>query len=137
MEQKEKFDFELVSPEEKLLSEPAWQVVIPGEEGHFGVRQGHMALVASVKPGVVEIWSESGAEKKRIFITGGMADVSANQCTLLAEEAVLVDSLDAGEVEQEIRTIEAHIHAADNEIDRARYEKQLVLAEAKQKALAA
>ena len=31
------FNFELVSPEEKLMSEPAWQVTIPGFEGDFGV----------------------------------------------------------------------------------------------------
>ena len=35
------FDFELVSPEKKLMSEKAWQVTIPGYEGDFGVRAGH------------------------------------------------------------------------------------------------
>ena len=39
------FNFELVSPEQKLISETAYQVSIPGEEGDVGVRAGHMALV--------------------------------------------------------------------------------------------
>ena len=57
----EKFSFELVSPEKILVSEPAWQVVIPGEEGYFGVRAGHMSLIAAIRPGVVEVYKSEGA----------------------------------------------------------------------------
>ena len=51
----ENFDFELVSPERKLMSKKAWQVTIPGYEGDFGVRAGHASLVSSIRAGVVEI----------------------------------------------------------------------------------
>ncbi len=96
------FNFELVSPDRVLVSEPAWQVVIPGEEGYFGVRAGHMSLIAAVKPGVVEVYKTEGAAPERIFIAGGFADVTAANCTLLAEQAMNVDDLDAATVEGEL-----------------------------------
>lgn len=96
------FNFELVSPDRVLVSEQAWQVVIPGEEGYFGVRAGHMSLIAAVKPGVVEVTRKEGDAPERIFIAGGFADVTATNCTLLAEQAMNVNDLDAGAIESEI-----------------------------------
>ena len=84
------FNFELVSPEEKLMSEPAWQVTIPGFEGDFGVRAGHSSLVASIRPGIVEVISKQGDAPKKIKVQGGFADVTSTNCTILAEEAETV-----------------------------------------------
>jgi len=41
--------FELVSPEEKLVSEGVYLAEIPGDEGYFGVLHGHSSLVSSLK----------------------------------------------------------------------------------------
>ena len=96
------FNFELVSPEKVLVSEPAWQVVIPGEEGYFGVRAGHMSLIAAVRPGVVEVTAKEGDTPRRIFIAGGFADVTANNCSILAEQAVNVNEIDAAKVQADL-----------------------------------
>lgn len=96
------FNFELVSPDRVLVSEQAWQVVIPGEEGYFGVRAGHMSLIAAVKPGVVEVTRKEGDAPEKIFIAGGFADVTATNCTLLAEQAMNVNELDAAVIEAEL-----------------------------------
>lgn len=101
------FNFELVSPDKIMMSEPAWQVVIPGEEGYFGVRAGHMSLIAAVRPGVVEVYKTEGAAPEKIFIAGGFADVTAANCTVLAEQAVNVNELDAGAIEAELNKLRA------------------------------
>lgn len=131
MEQANTFNFELVSPEKKLIAESAWQVTIPGEEGEFGVRAGHTSLVASIRPGVIEVISQQGAAPKKIFITGGFADVTATQCTVLAEEAVNIADLDVGKIEQEIRALEEKINIAQDGVERARMVRQLTTARAK------
>ena len=105
------FNFELVSPDKIMMSEPAWQVVIPGEEGYFGVRAGHMSLIAAVRPGVVEVYKTEGAAPEKIFIAGGFADVTAANCTVLAEQAVNVNELDAGAIEAELNKLRAE-HSA-------------------------
>ena len=129
------FNFELVSPERKLIAEPVTMAVIPGEEGDFGVLPNHSALVASVRPGIVEIFTEGQAEPRRIFIAGGFADVSATNCTVLAEEAVNVNDLNRTDLEQTIRNLREDIGVARDEAERARLEKRLALAQAKLEAV--
>ena len=41
-------EFELVSPEKLLKSEPVEMVVVPGAEGDLGVLPGHSPLIATV-----------------------------------------------------------------------------------------
>lgn len=127
----ENFDFELVSPERKLMSEKAWQVTIPGEEGTFGVRAGHSSLVSSIRPGVVEILTTQGAEPTKIFIAGGFADVTASNCTVLAEEATMVGDLDQAQLEKDVTDLENKLSSAKDEIETSRFSKQLVLTKAK------
>ncbi len=131
MEQANTFNFELVSPEKKLLAEQAWQVTIPGEEGEFGVRAGHTSLVAAIRPGVIEVISHQGAAPKKIFITGGFADVTAKNCTVLAEEAVNVADLDAAKIEQDIRNAEERLKIAQDAVEKNRLVRQLSTARAK------
>lgn len=131
----ENFDFELVSPERKLMSEKAWQVTVPGMEGDFGVRTGHSSLVAAVRPGVVEVVSKEGEEPVKIFITGGFADVTASNCTVLAEEATLVSDMNQSDVEKEISDLQSKLSATKDEIEVSRFTKQLVLAKARLTAL--
>ena len=54
----DKVQFELVSPEKLLLSEPVEMVVVPGVEGDFGVLPGHAPLVSTVRPGVIAVFAE-------------------------------------------------------------------------------
>lgn len=124
------FTFELVSPERKLMSGPAQLVVIPGEEGDFGVLAGHSALVATIRPGVVEITME-GEAPQRIFIAGGFADVSPTNCTVLAEEAVMLSDLNQADLEQTIRNLTEDLTIAKDELEKSRISRKLALTRAK------
>lgn len=108
------FTFELVSPERLLLSEEAQQVVVPGSDGYFTVMAHHAPLMSTVKPGVVEATLSSG-EEKRIFVRGGFADVSLNGFTLLAEQAIPIEELDADALAREISDAEEDVADAKSE----------------------
>ncbi|MCB9989539.1 MAG: ATP synthase F1 subunit epsilon [Rhodospirillales bacterium] len=125
------FHFELVSPERKLMSEPVTMAVIPGEEGNVGVLPNHSALVVSIRPGVVEVYDKAGDAPKRIFIAGGFADISAENCTVLAEEAVDVAALSEAELDKSIRNLTEDMGLASGDIDKARIERKLVIAKSK------
>ena len=136
MSEEQTIQFELVSPEEKLVSEPVKMAVIPGEEGEFGVLAGHASLVASLRPGVVELYAEGQeAASQRIFIAGGFADVTGEQCTVLAEEATAVDALNQSEIEQQIADFNEDLGRAEDEIEKVRAEKNLTMAKAKLSAI--
>src|ERR671912_220924 len=59
----DKVEFELVSPERLLVSQPVDMVVVPGGEGDFGVLPGHAPLISTVRAGVIEIY-EGAVERQ-------------------------------------------------------------------------
>lgn len=128
--------FELVSPERKLISEPVKMAVVPSAEGDIGAMAGHMSVLASLRPGVIALYRD-GAEVEKIFVGGGFADVTAEICTVLAEDAVNVNDLNREEIEQQIRDLNEDLGMAADDQARARVKKALVLAEAKLAAIAA
>jgi F-type H+-transporting ATPase subunit epsilon len=101
----DKVQFELVSPEKLLLSEAVDMVVVPGTEGNFGVLAGHSLLISTVRPGVIDVY-EGNQISERIFVSGGFAEVTAERCTVLADEAVPLSALDAATIEANQRTLE-------------------------------
>ena len=88
------FKFDLVSPERLLMSEPAAQVVVPGTEGQFTVMAGHAPVMTTLRPGVLDATLGSG-KRARIFVRGGFADVNAAGLTVLAEQAIPLQELQA------------------------------------------
>ena len=122
--------FELVSPERLLRSEAVEMVVVPGTEGNFGVLPGHALLISTVRPGLIEIF-EGGRVKERIFIAGWFAEVNAERCTVLADEAVPLPDLNRTVLEAEARELEARLSAAQNERERDQARRQLAVVDAK------
>ena len=130
----DQIQFELVSPERLLLSEPVEMVVVPGVEGDFGVLPGHAPLVSTVRPGVIAVF-EGGKVVQRIFVAGGFAEVTAERCTVLAEQAIPVANIDRAAAEGEIRDARDDLTEAKDEAERARAEARIAVGEAKLAAL--
>jgi F-type H+-transporting ATPase subunit epsilon len=129
--------FELVSPEEKLVSEGVYLAEIPGDEGYFGVLHGHSSLVSSLKPGVVKLYKEQGNISRKIFIAGGFADVNAESCTVLAEEAIEVKNLNKDSLEQYLTDLNEDLNLADEEHDKQRIKLKIEITKAKISSIAA
>src|ERR1700761_3181718 len=104
-------EFELVSPEKLLISQPAEMVVVPGTEGDFGALPRHAPMIAGDRPGVIDVY-EKGQIEKRIFVAGGLAGDNKTRFTVLAEEATPLSELTAEIVVPRIRPAEADIAAA-------------------------
>jgi F-type H+-transporting ATPase subunit epsilon len=130
-ERRETINFELVSPEAKLMSGPVKMAVIPGEDGELGVGAGHSSFIVSLKPGVVQLFNNDNEAPRKIFITGGFADITNENCTVLAEQAVDVSTINAAATEQEIKTLEVSLASAQEPADITRFNRQLGLAKAK------
>ena len=110
--------FELVTPERLLLSEAVEMVVIPGTEGNFGVLPGHAPLISSIRPGTIDIYAGQTVTR-RIFVVSGIAEVTPERCTVLADEALAPDELDRGVVESELRVLEGNLPSLHDQIGRA------------------
>ena len=89
-------------------------VVVPGSEGDFGVLPGHAPIISTIRPGVIEVHKGSGAPD-RLFISGGICEVSSDRCTILADDAVEVASLDRAALEKRLKDADEDL--ADAKID--------------------
>lgn len=126
----EKVEFELVSPERLLVSRAVDMVVVPGAEGDFGVLRGHAPLISTLRLGVIDI-HDAGAVAERIFVAGGFAEVTAERCTVLAEQAVRLGDLDRGTIEAELKDLRDRLAVADADGARAALAQRIAIAEAK------
>ncbi len=124
--------FELISPEEKLVSEAVYLAEIPGAEGMFGVLPGHSSMLMSLGTGVVSLHkSKDDADVKKIFIAGGFADVTAKSCTVLAEEAIAVSDLDQTSLEQRLSDLTEDLKLAEEAADKQRIRAEIVMTKSK------
>lgn len=132
------FEFELISPEEKLVSEAVYLAEIPGDQGMFGVLPGHCSLLSSLGLGVVSLHkSKDGDDVKKFFIAGGFADVTAKTCVVLAEQAIPVDMLNKGELEQQLSDLNEDVGMAEEQVDKERIKNKIAVTKAKLLAVAA
>ena len=125
----DKVAFELVVPERLLASEMVDMIVAPGAEGDFGVLPQHSLFMSLLRPGVIEI-HDGGAIKERIFVGGGFAEVNERGCIVLAEEALPVEDIDIGQARQRLKNAQDDLAEATNDVDRARFEREIAIAEA-------
>jgi F-type H+-transporting ATPase subunit epsilon len=94
---------ELVTPARIMAQKDVQMVVVPGVEGLFGVLPRHAPLLADLARGIVEV-HEGGKVTDRYMIDGGLADVSGEQVTILAERAVNLGSADAAKLKENAST---------------------------------
>lgn len=113
------FHFDLVSPEKIAFSGEVDQVDLPGLEGDFGVLAGHAPLVASLRPGILNV-TVAGKHQK-IIVLGGLAEVSAKGLTVLADTATSMEELDRVAFAQQISEMEENLKEEEpgNALDHA------------------
>jgi len=121
----ETFQFDLVSPEKLLMSDPVEQVTVPGADGQFTVLKGHAPFLSTLKPGVLDIKVADGSSQ-RIYVRGGFADVNASGLTVLAEQAMPMEEVNAEIMAQQVTDAEEDLADAGDDADkRAVAQKQL------------
>ena len=129
----ETLHFELVTPEKLAMSAPVGMVEIPGEMGDFGVLPGHAPFMSMIRPGVVKVHGDS---PKRLFVSGGYAEVNPQGCIVLAEHVRDLAEVDKVTAEAELKDAQ-HDYDHAEEVAKPRAEKRLLLAHVLVEALSA
>jgi len=130
----EMVEFELVSPEEVLVTQLVDMVVVPGGDGDYGVLAGHVPMITTVRPGAISIFEENRVTD-RIFVTGGFAEVTADRITILDEKAIKVDKLERAAVEQDVKNFTEDLEDAKADEEREQASLRLEIAKAQLQAI--
>ena len=118
------FKFELVSPERLLVSADVEQVLVPGAEGDMTVLAHHAPVLTTLRPGLLDI-GFPGGEHRRFFIRGGFAEIGPSGLTVLAETAIDLVELDAGQLAQAVKDAEEDVADAFDDMIRDRAQTRL------------
>jgi F-type H+-transporting ATPase subunit epsilon len=118
------FKFELVSPERLLVSDDVEQVLVPGAEGDMTVLAHHAPVLTTLRPGLLDI-GFPGGEHRRYFIRGGFAEIGPSGLTVLAETAIDLVELDAGQLAQAVQDAEEDVADAGDDLIRDRAQTKL------------
>ena len=87
--------FDLVSPERRLASVEATEVMIPGADGDMTAMADHAPTITTLRPGVLRVVHKGGSDE--YVVLGGFAEITADSVSVLAEQA-----LPKSEVTQEL-----------------------------------
>jgi F-type H+-transporting ATPase subunit epsilon len=87
-------ELEIVSPTKLVLSRAVDMVVMPGYEGDIAAMEKHAPMIILLRGGVITL-HEGGQATDRFFVGGGFAEITANRCTILADDAVPVSEVSA------------------------------------------
>lgn len=79
--------FDLVSPEKRLASMAATEVLIPGTEGDLTAMEGHAPTIISLRTGTLRVCNVDGTVKSFV-VTGGFAEITGSTVSVLAERVV-------------------------------------------------
>lgn len=83
--------------------------------GDFGVLPGHMPFISTLRTGVVTV-HDGKNEQSRMFVAGGIAEVNAQSCTILADQVVDLVSFSREDAQNRLAKAK---ETADNAFDDA------------------
>lgn len=87
----------VLTPEGSVLEGDVFEVSLPGSEGELGVLPAHAALLTQIVPGPLAYRAPEG--QGVIALGRGVAEVREDRVTVLVEQAIAADEIDAAAVE--------------------------------------
>ncbi|MCD6452133.1 MAG: ATP synthase F1 subunit epsilon [Acidobacteria bacterium] len=110
----------ILTPDASCLEEEVSGVMVPGEEGYFGVLPGHIPLFSRVKPGRLTYWM--GKSIRHFAVGGGYAEVLPNAVTIFVDVAEPGERIDRKRAELELHRAEEILLREKDEEKRRRAE---------------
>jgi F-type H+-transporting ATPase subunit epsilon len=109
-----KLTLNIVTPDQSRSFEVD-EVVMPGQEGDFGVLPGHTPFFVGLRTGTM--WYRQGTEKHFLAVSVGFAEVLPDRVTVIAQVAESAEDLDEARAEAGMARAEEMLKAGPVEID--------------------
>ncbi|SIS58387.1 ATP synthase F1 subcomplex epsilon subunit [Roseivivax lentus] len=83
--------FDLVSPERRLMQDEVVSVQIPGADGDMTAMPNHAPMITTLRPGILRV--DTGSGMREFVVTGGFAELG-DGVSVLAERALPREDVD-------------------------------------------
>jgi F-type H+-transporting ATPase subunit epsilon len=106
----------VIAPDKTVWDAPAEEVILPSTTGQLGILTGHAPLLSALEPGVLRVREGKGWQS--IALTGGFAEVDANEVTILVNGAERGDTIDKEAARAALDAAQTRLTKADQSGDR-------------------
>lgn len=111
------FQCTLITPQQQLLDEQVVYASIPAWDGLLGVAHQRAPLVVKLGDGPLRLDRPDGTSQW-FFIAGGFAQMVHNQLSLLTEQAIPAEEINAQEAQAALREAQAGVTTNDAQRDK-------------------
>ena len=114
----EKFNLEIISPDQTLLKQEVKQVTLPAYEGLMTILKDHISLVTFLRPGFLEVVEDNKIEK--FYVEEGTVEFSNNKLLILSSSVIKLDKLTKNMITKILENSETLLQSPDIQ-DKDRY----------------
>lgn len=109
----ESLRLELITPDGRIFCGDVKEVLLPGEEGEFGVLPQHASLFTLLKSGIIEFTKKDGTAEN-VVINGGSVTIEDNKVIALVDGAVVLPENQNGDVAKALKEVERLLDKVSN-----------------------
>src|SRR5688500_14113320 len=102
------FQCVIVTPEQQVLDESVTQVIVPAHDGQIGILTDRAPLLVKLGLGPLRIDGAQGGSSRLLVVEGGIAQMKDNRLTILTNEAIPANEIDAEAARAEFSEATAH-----------------------------
>ena len=115
----DKFTCEVLTPEGEVFNDEVEMVSTRTSVGSIGILAHHQPLLGMLDPTELRLY-KSESDVVRLAQAEGYVQVSEDRVLVLVEEAVPVDEIDTGAMQEKLQRAEEELSSADEGSERAR-----------------
>ena len=97
----EKFNLEIISPDQIIFNSETKQVIIPAYEGIMTILKNHISLITFLRPGFIEVENLNKTEK--FYVENGTIEFSNNQLLILSSSVIQIEELSKEIIEKMLK----------------------------------
>jgi F-type H+-transporting ATPase subunit epsilon len=88
------FQCVVVTPEQQVLDESIAQAIVPAHDGQLGILTDRAPLLVKLGLGPLRL-DLAGGQRRVMFVNGGVAQMKDNRLTIVTDEAIAPQDIDA------------------------------------------
>ncbi len=119
-----KVNLKIIQPDRTKLEGEFDHIIIPGEEGDFGVYSDHTPMITRIRPGELQLYSGDGITYYAVH--DGFVTIDSDKVILICEIIEEEKDIDKNRAEDSLKRAEARLkHSTEGEVDFRRAELSL------------
>jgi len=119
---------QIIVPDKVFIDDEFEYIVVPGEEGVFGVLSDHTPFISKIKPGILKLYKKEEGKPENYAIHDGFAYIDSNSMKIVCDVIEHGKKIDKDRAKKAKNRAKTHLGKQGIDVARARFALQRALA---------